>query len=174
VKQGASVSTESNDLAFRAQLVLPGQKEVYEYWLKRCGQHGVPCRADFNPCDLPRLLPNISLINVSNPLENSTVRLAGTRYREIYDREITGLSIKDLDWDEKRAYWLEAYRRTVDEQLPTQGVIRGPRKSKDHVVQYWLRLPLRIDSDDVRIVLCYDHFAPVSTEATRIRYANTA
>jgi hypothetical protein len=167
------LSRDSNDRAFRAQLVLPGQKEIYEYWLKRCGT-GIPCRSDFNPCDLPRLLPNISLINVSEPLEESTIRLAGTRYREIYDREITGSPIRDLDWDEKKAYWLEAYRRTVYDRLPTQGVIRGPRKSKDHVVQYWLRLPLRTDSQSVQIVLCYDHFAPVTTETAAMRYANTA
>ena len=114
------------------------------------------------------------MINVENPLSASTVRLAGTRYREIYDREITGLSIEDLDWDDKRPYWLEAYRRTVEQKLPTQGVIRGPRKSKDHVVQYWLRLPLRLQSQDVRIVLCYDYFAPVSAMSAQMKLASSA
>ncbi len=171
---GADLKQNSNDRSFRAQLALPEQQELYGYWLKRCNGLKIPARSDFNPCDLPRLLPNICLIDVETPLANSTVRLAGTRYREIYDREITGHCIEDLDWGEKRPYWLEAYRRTIEQQLPTQGVIRGPRKSKDHVVQYWLRLPLRQQSDNVSMVLCYDHFVPVSAIPTHMKLANSA
>ena len=40
-------------------------------------------------------------------------------------------------------------------------IIRGPRVNKEHLVQYWLKLPLaRADGDGVGMILCLDHFIP--------------
>jgi hypothetical protein len=141
---------------------VPEQRQLYDYWLELAAGNIMPCRADISPARLPRLLPGISLIDVEHPLERCRVRLAGTRLREIFDREVTGLVIADLDWGEKRDYWLEAYRRTVESAEPTQGILQGPMLGKEHVVQYWLRLPLRTVTDAVGMVLCYDHFVPAS------------
>ena len=86
--------------------------------------------------------------------------MAGTRLREVHDREITGKTIDSLDLGEKRDYWLAAYRRTVVERVPTQGVLKGPRLYKDHLVQYWLRLPLGADgANRAEMILGHDHFA---------------
>jgi hypothetical protein len=93
------------------------------------------------------------------------IRLAGTRLREIYDREITGLSIEDLDWGDKHDYWIAAYRRTIEEGKPTQGVVRGPRTHKEHLVQYWLKLPLAAENGEVCMLLCYDYFQSASDDA---------
>ncbi len=78
--------------------------------------------------------------------------------REIYDREITGLTLDELDWGDKRDYWLAAFERTIADGLPTQGVVKGPRLHKEHMVQYWLRLPLRTSTERVGMVLCFDYF----------------
>jgi hypothetical protein len=148
--------------AFRAQLVVREQRQLYDYWsgLSQTGE--IPSRSDINPAKLPRLLPGISLIDVADVLEDSRVRLAGTRLRDIYDQEVTGMRISDLPCAIKQDYWLAAYRRTIDLATPTQGVVRGPLVNKEHVVQYWLKLPLRTSSDKVSMVLCYDHFASAS------------
>ncbi len=148
--------------AFRAQLVVPEQRQLYDYWLELAGNTPMPARAAFNPARLPRLLPGISLIDVSDPIDRCRVRLAGTRLREIFDREITGRRISDLGWGEKQGYWLEAYRRTILSAEPTQGILQGPMLGKEHVVQYWLKLPLRTTSMAVGMVLCFDHFVPAS------------
>jgi hypothetical protein len=37
-------------------------------------------------------------------------------------------------------------------------MIRGPRMGKDHLVQFWLRLPLSSDGISVNMILCYDAF----------------
>lgn len=144
--------------AFRAQLVVPEQRQLYDYWLAKAGTSGMPCRADIVPGEIPRMLSGISLIEVRDTIGTSRVRLAGTRLREIYDREITGLMLDDLDWGEKRAYWYAAFERTITEGLPTQGVVKGPRLHKEHMVQYWLRLPLRHFGSNVGMVLCFDYF----------------
>jgi hypothetical protein len=148
--------------AFRAQLVVPEQRQLYDYWLEMASAHVIPSRSDINPARLPRLLPGISLIDVHSDLNQCRVRLAGTRLRDIYDREVTGMLVGELPCGNKADYWQAAYRRTIELALPTQGVVRGPIVNKEHVVQYWLKLPLRTTSDKVGMVLCYDHFVPAS------------
>jgi PAS domain len=149
----------SANIAFRAQLVVPAQRQLYDYWIEKARGRPMPERRDIHPAHFPRLLPNISLIDI-DPLDGACrVRLAGTRLRDVYDREITGLVIEDLDLGDKRDYWTAAYQRTVEEGKPSQGVVRGPRVNKEHLVQYWLKLPLcRDGATGVGMILCFDHF----------------
>jgi hypothetical protein len=156
------VERGSSAKAFRAQLIVPEQRQLYDYWLEVAGPNAMPGRADISPARLPRLLPGISLIEVNADITQCRVRLAGTKLREIYDREVTGMLVTDLPHANRLDYWLTAYRRTIEMAEPTQGVVRGPIVNKEHVVQYWLKLPLRTTSDKVGMVLCYDHFLPAS------------
>jgi hypothetical protein len=159
---GAELERVSGAQAFRAQLVVPEQRQLYDYWVQLAGEGGLPRRADIDPIKFPRLLPGISLIDVGPSLEMCKVRLAGTRLREIYEREVTGLLVSQLPCGNRIDYWMAAYRRTIEQATPTQGVVRGPQVNKEHVVQYWLKLPLRTTSERVDMVLCYDHFVPAS------------
>jgi hypothetical protein len=157
-----AVERGSGAQAFRAQLVVPEQRQLYDYWQDVAGDNAFPARADINPVKLPRLLPGISLIEVHADILKCKIRLAGTRLRDIYDREVTGMLVADLPHGNRAEYWLAAYKRTIELALPTQGVVRGPLVNKEHVVQYWLKLPLRVASDKVGMVLCYDHFVLAS------------
>jgi hypothetical protein len=156
------VERGSGTQAFRAQLIVPEQRQLYDYWLEMAGTNAIPGRADINPSRVPRLLPGISLVDVHADFQKCRVRLAGTRLRDIYDIEVTGLLVAELPCANKVDYWQAAYRRTIEHALPTQGVVRGPIVNKEHVVQYWLKLPLRTTSDEVGMVLCYDHFVAAS------------
>lgn len=154
----------SSEFAFRAQLVVPEQRQLYDYWVGRSEGRSMPARRDIAPSDFPQLLPLISLIDVEPEPQRFRVRLAGTRLREVFDREITGAYLDDLDWGDMTEYWLSAYKRVVQAQKPAQGMVRGPRKAKEHLVQFWLRLPLSGDGERVTMILCYDAFVP-SAEA---------
>ena len=151
-----------SELAFRAQLVIPEQLELYDYWLKKTRGRKMPGRADISPCHIPRLLPHVSLIDVEHNPPRYRVRLAGTRLYDVYGREITGSYVEDLDWGDKSAYWMSAYRRVSKSARPAQGVVRTPLKDKDHLVQFWLRLPLSTDGEAVSMILAHDAFVPVS------------
>jgi hypothetical protein len=158
-RTGQFVIAGSANIAFRAQLVVPEQRQLYDYWLERSAGRAMPERADISPAHIPRLLPFVSLIDVDPLNGECRIRLAGTRLRDVYDREITGLSLADLDLGAKRDYWLAAYQRTIVEGKPTQGVVRGPRVNKEHLIQYWLKLPLsRNGAHGVGMILCLDHF----------------
>jgi hypothetical protein len=115
---GAAVKSNSASTVFRAQLVVPEQRQLFDYWTERSGGRAMPSRKDINPAHIPRVLSGISLVDVCPEKASCRIRLAGTRLREIYDREITGLYIEDLDWGDKHDYWIAAYRRTIQEASP--------------------------------------------------------
>lgn len=153
---------EPSPVAFRAQLVIAEQRQLYDYWLERAAGTAMPARRDIRPADIPRLLPNISLIDVEPPPRRFRFRLAGTRIRDIYDREVTGLYLDDLDWGGQTAYWNAAHAWVADSGRPAQGVVRSPRVAKNHLVQFWLRLPLATETGQPGMILCYDVSVPVS------------
>jgi len=120
----------------------------------------MPARGDIRPSDFPRLLPSISLVDVCREEGRFRVRLAGTGLRDVYEGEITGSYLDELNWGDKRDYWLAAYQRVVDDGRPAQGIVRAPCQNQDHLVQFWLRLPLASESSSVSMILCYDVFIP--------------
>jgi hypothetical protein len=167
--QGAALTMGSVNIAFRAQLVVPEQRQLYDYWIACSGARAMPERGNINPAEIPRLLPYVSLIDVDSDLERSRVRLAGTRLRDVYDREITGLCLGDIDFGQKRDYWMAAYRRTAVDGKPSQGIVRGPLLNKEHLVQYWIRLPLADASGErVAMLICLDYFLSAMDEEQRL------
>jgi PAS domain len=136
--------------AFRNALARPEHRQLFDYWESLCGENGLPCRSAFSPHQVRRLLPAISLIDVARPLMHSTVRLAGTRLRELYGKEITGLPLSEvIDCNGRK----EAYGRAVEAGEPQHGTT--PTEAG---FQHWLKLPLRCGSNTVSMVLCLDVF----------------
>ncbi len=159
------MKTASLNVSFRAQLVISEQRQLYDYWVEKSAGRDMPSRSDIHPSHFARLLPHISLVDVNANDHSCQIRLAGTRLREIYDREITGLAVTDFDWGDKRDYWLAAFQRTIRDGKPTQGVVRGPVVNKEHLVQYWLKLPLlHNNSGGVGMMLCLDLFQPAAED----------
>jgi hypothetical protein len=143
-------------------LVIAEQCQLFDYWLERAAGAPMPARRDIRPADIPHLLPNISLIEIHRSPLRLRFRLAGTRVRDIYDREVTGLYLEDIDWGGQAEYWRTAHARVADTGRPAQGVVRSPRASKDHLVHFWLRLPLVTDGPEAAMMLGYDVSVPVS------------
>ncbi len=90
------------------------------------------------------------------------------------------MHLDDFDLGDKHDYWMATYRRVIETGRPAQGVVRGPRVNKDHLVQFWLRLPLG-SVDGVSMIQCHDDFVPavdvpdhLALEPTRARVSLTA
>lgn len=123
----------------------------------------MPARSDLDPLKVPKLLPSIGLIDVRDGLDRASIRLAGTRLHDIYGQEITGKSAGEVFSGEAAEYWRRVHARVVAEGLPLTGVVRGPAKDRDHVVLFWLRLPLSEDGGRVDRILCYDVAGPAES-----------
>jgi hypothetical protein len=154
-----------SELAFRAQLVLREQREIFDYWRRCASGRTMPARSDLDPVAIPHLLPGLSLLHVDRHIGEMRYRLAGTRVREIYGMEVTGKSVFDLDFREKVSYWRAAYGRVIREGIPMQGAVRGPVAARDHLLLFWLRLPLGEEGGPVDRILGYDAAVPMSLAA---------
>jgi hypothetical protein len=151
-----------SELAFRAQLVIREQRELFDYWRSCARGDRLPARADINPAAISSLLPGISIVDAGRHPEHCVYRVAGTRLREIFGREVTGKCVFDLDYGDKRNYWLAVYRKVIEGSIPMQGAIKAPVVDRDHIVLFWMRLPLSDDGSAVNKVLCHDVSLPVS------------
>lgn len=151
-----------SELAFRAQLVIREQRELFDYWRACARGRSLPARASISPAAIPSLLPGISILDAGKNPKDIIYRLAGTRLRDIFGQEVTGRSVFDLEFGEKRDYWLTVFRKVIEERVPMQGAIKGPVVDRDHVVLFWLRLPLSNDGQTINKILCHDVTLPVS------------
>ncbi len=52
--------------------------------------------------------------------------------------------------------------------------MRGPRLHKEHLVQYWLKLPLATVNNEVGMLLCYDYFQSASDDLSELSLAAMA
>lgn len=152
------------DLTFRAQLVTPEQRKLYDYWVARAGSQPMPARAAIAPGDIAELLPRISILEAAAEPTAVRYRLAGTGLRDIYGLELTGRTIAELEGSSRRGYWQAVYDRVLRKGRPAQGAVRGPLEGREHVLLFWLRLPLADDGQTVSKILGLDIAYPVVRE----------
>jgi hypothetical protein len=144
---------------FRAQLVVPQQQQLFDYWMACCNGGLFAPRQCIRPSDIPQLLPFVSLID--NESDGCfRIRLAGTQLRDVFDREITGLAVTDLERMSNAGYWQRACACVVETGFPAHGAIRSPRTTKDHLVQFWMRLPLTLNGSSIDQLLGFDICIP--------------
>ena len=153
--------------AFRAQLVAQGQRELFDYWVRSAGSRRMPARSDLDPFSVPKLLPYIGLIDVAGGVAHASFRLAGTRLHDVYGAEITGKRLDEVFSGPAAEYWRRIHGRVVERGLPLHGVVRGPAAGRDHIVLFWLRLPLSEDGSRVDRILCHDMAGPTERERTQ-------
>jgi hypothetical protein len=149
-----------SERAFRARLVTQGQRELFDYWRQSSGERAMPARSDLDPLKVPRLLPYLGLIDLRDGLEQGLFRLAGTRLRDIYGEEITGKRVGEVFGGDCTEYWRQIHTRVAEKGLPAHGIVRGPAEGRDHIVLFWLRLPLSEDGRQVDRILCHDVAGP--------------
>ncbi len=66
------------------------------YWQEKRGNRRCPDKADIDPADIPRLIPDIVLIDAAPDGGEVRYRLAGARATEMMGREVRGRSLREL------------------------------------------------------------------------------
>jgi len=150
--------------ASRAQLVMQGQRELFDYWVRSAGERPMPARSDLDPLKVPRLLPYLGLVDLRDGLDQGLFRLAGMRLRDVYGKEITGRRVGEVFAGDCTTYWRRIHARVAEKGAPAHGVVRGPAQGRDHVVLFWLRLPLSEGGSRVDRILCHDVAGPSNAD----------
>ncbi len=78
----------------------------------------MPSRADFDPLEMPKLLPSIILVDVETPDRRLKVRLAGTKVVDMFGRDYTGEYLDEIDFGDVREKVLHEYGLAASEERP--------------------------------------------------------
>lgn len=131
-------------------------EELFAYWASRRDGPRLPCRASIHPAHFKRLLPTVSLIDVSRDPRAYRLRLAGTGLHGVYGREITGKTLEEIYNSAAADYWRQELDKVVDERRPAVGVHNLGWRGAPHLSILWIRLPLASNGSDVDMILGYD------------------
>lgn len=131
-------------------------RRLLAYWKSIHPAQGLPGRRDFDPAQVPTLLPNIVLVEVHQPPPlRFRYRLLGTRLDAVIGRPLAGRWLDEVYAGEPDAgSLLDAYARVALSGLP--GWRRGdPHVGSDPLCREVevLRLPLAADGKTVDLIL---------------------
>jgi hypothetical protein len=84
-------------LETQPELQDPGLRVLYDYWVSLAEEAGgLPPVQSFDPLNLPKLLPNLWILEVEPATNRFRMRLTGENINAIYGRSIAGLYFKDV------------------------------------------------------------------------------
>jgi hypothetical protein len=146
-------------------------EELFGYWASLKGGARLPGRRDLDPGGIKRLLPTVSLIDVTHEPLEFRMRLAGTALYGVYGREITGKSLGDIYNTAAADYWRVELGKVVAERKPSVGVHNLAWRGASHLSILWLRLPLATNGRDVDMILGFDAVVGMGQVVSGIRAA---
>ena len=126
--------------------------EFYEYWLRKSAAKPMPGRADIDPLDIPRLLPNVFLMGVlpGNP-RRFRFRLVGTRIAEL-EGEMTDRFLDEFIPAAPGTAMARHYDDTVEGRISVRHETLHWRK-REYINYDVLLLPLSADGRTVDMLL---------------------
>jgi hypothetical protein len=123
--------------------------ELYAYWERKRGTRRMPSRADIDPADLKRILPNIILARFER---DGRVRytLVGTRCVAHAGMDYTNHYLDELDFScDFDTDWRDTYRIIARERRPVLGIIKSFLKDNRVCELAQVLLPLSDDGETV-------------------------
>ncbi len=107
------------------QLGDPSLDSFYAYWLRIRGKKLLPRRRDFDPADIPSLLPYMTIVEAAG--DRFRVRLIGTEVqRRIKGKAVTPLFLDELEHGRYLAFLTEVYRTVIAQKKPVLSHTRYP------------------------------------------------
>lgn len=135
----------------------PKTKAFFDYWASKRNGKSVPRRADINPMQIPKLLPDIVLVDIDRSKGlDFKIRLYGTEATEVAREARTGKSIDDLAEglpDDARARTIERWRKACTHVLETKAPIftrsRSMNPERRHQIVHTAALPLCAETGEI-------------------------
>jgi hypothetical protein len=149
----------------------PRLRQVYEYWQSKTAGRAMPRRADIDPVEIPRLLPDVMLVDVL-PDGRYRYRLIGTENAQAQGINATGCYLDEvLPGPEYKAHVLGLYDECVGARRPlySECLFISPRRREPERHTKVLFMPLSEDGGSVNIVFVMQVFFYLDHE-TRNRH----
>jgi hypothetical protein len=97
----------------------PKLRVLLAYWNDKRGTRAMPARADIDPLDVPPILPNIVLVDVTGDPPRFRFRVVGTDIVFRYGAELTGRDLEQVDLGTELGSVRSQYEETTRERVPT-------------------------------------------------------
>ncbi len=136
-------------------------RALYEYWRRKHRGSQLPSRADIDPLEIPRLLANIALLEVTGAAEDFVFALAGSRIEEVHGRSLKGVSLLQLHKELESAPSVRFCVEAVTTREPQIHQADLKEYGKAHWVCRRLILPLSSDGERVDTLLMGAVFSSV-------------
>lgn len=133
-----------------ATLDVPLLREAHAYWLDKRGDLPVPLRGAIEPTEIPRLLPNLFLVEVPQlqPMR-FRIRLIGTAFRRFFPADLTGLEIGEESFGSDGARFCADWREVLERGQPR-----------------WARIRQTVDRDGIADIHLTGLVMPLSRDGT--------
>lgn len=137
----------------REAVASPMLLSAYDLWVTNLRGRTLPSRADFDPVDMPKLLPHIILVDVENPGPRLRVRLSGTNVVNVFGGDYTGQYLDEIDFGDARQKILHDYIFAVDAKRPLFSDHKFRRLSGTYLNIERVILPMSDNDDSVNILM---------------------
>ena len=146
-------------------LILPGDcapkiRVLFDYWRSIHPESGLPGRGDFDPVDIPELLPNVWMVDVARAPLRFRFRVIGTEIVKFTDHDHTGRWLDEVykGFTESPAFGF--YRDCVEDRRANYRKGRARiRNTPQSIEAEQLTLPLATNGRDVDILLMMTLYA---------------
>lgn len=131
-----------------------GHNRLYQYWNAARGDRFAPARADFDPVDVPYLLPNLYIYKVlTDPLDYE-LTLLGTKMVEMMGRDATGQRLDQvISGLEGVAHMRKEYDRVYTTREFVYSEVAAAWVGRDYIMYRRLLLPFSDDGKTVNRIL---------------------
>ena len=136
-----------------AAMSSPLLRELRDYWLSLAAGRAIPAREDLDPLDIPRLLPNLMLVDVFDDPQRFRFRLVGTRVTELAKRDSTGRWLDASLYGDTMERVLLDLRVCADTGAPVASLDTAPYLENDWIRAEALLLPLGRPDGTVEMIL---------------------
>lgn len=135
-------------------------RQLFVYWQSKCGAGGrIPRRADIDPAEIPRLIPNSLIVDVEYNPFRVRYRLVGTKVVQATGFEITGKYLDEIVLADDEGPFLESYQTACMTKAPILTRIKWHLDAETTGEYDACFLPLSDDGETVNKVLsmeCYE------------------
>ena len=152
-------SAEESEVAKGDSVAMPigdGRlRQLHAYWRNKAAGQGLPCRANLDPIEIPRLLPHVMLVDVL-PSGRYRYRLIGTENARAHGLNATGRYLDEvLPGPEYQAHVIGLYDECVRTRraLYTECLFLSLEQQGPERHTKVLFLPLSDNGESVNIVL---------------------
>jgi len=146
-------------------------QDGYAYWRRKAAGRRMPRRHDIDPTDIPKLLPHVMLVDVTDD-GRYRYRLIGTENERAHGINATGCYLDEvLKGAEYRAHVIALYDQAVRERRPvySESLFLSPEMGSIERHTKVIFMPLSEDGEHVNVMLVMQVFLYID-QATRDRH----